>query len=78
MPDSLRAFRCVAAAVAVIAATTAGCATPDIATVATTVAPVPGSDAGADQSIRDGSGRTALFHAERLGQLQVAAILRSR
>ncbi|MCV7201048.1 hypothetical protein B7435_17355 [Mycolicibacterium peregrinum] len=35
-------------------------------------------DAGADQSIRDGSGRTALDKAERLGQLQVAAILRSR
>ncbi|OCB11246.1 hypothetical protein A5717_21115 [Mycolicibacterium porcinum] len=35
-------------------------------------------DAGADQSIRDGSGRTALDNAERLGQVQVAAILRSR
>ncbi|MEX3771002.1 ankyrin repeat domain-containing protein, partial [Mycolicibacterium fortuitum] len=35
-------------------------------------------DAGADQSIRDSSGRTALDNAERLGQLQIAAILRAR
>ncbi|WP_454231835.1 ankyrin repeat domain-containing protein [Mycolicibacterium fortuitum] len=35
-------------------------------------------DAGADQSIRDSSGCTALDNAERLGQLQIAAILRAR
>ncbi|WKG04272.1 ankyrin repeat domain-containing protein [Mycolicibacterium sp. HK-90] len=34
-------------------------------------------DAGADQSIRDASGRTALDNAERLDQTAVAAILRS-
>ncbi|WP_245662677.1 ankyrin repeat domain-containing protein [Nocardia vermiculata] len=35
-------------------------------------------DAGADPAIRDGSGRTALDNAERLGQTAVAAILRDR
>ncbi len=34
-------------------------------------------DAGADPSIRDGSGRTALDNAERLDQMAVAGILRS-
>ncbi|MEX3766837.1 hypothetical protein ABFW14_07895, partial [Mycolicibacterium fortuitum] len=39
MPGSPRAFDRTAAALAVIAATAAGCATPDVATIATTAAP---------------------------------------
>lgn len=84
MPDSRRVFSRAAAALAVIAATATGCTPPDVATGATTVAPVPGPDLLAAASnndaarVRDGSGRTALDNAERLGQVQMAAILRSR
>ncbi|WP_433685687.1 ankyrin repeat domain-containing protein [Nocardia sp. CA-119907] len=33
-------------------------------------------DAGADPSIRDGSGRTALYNAQRSGQIAIVSILR--
>ncbi|MCA4756525.1 hypothetical protein H8Z60_28870 [Mycolicibacterium fortuitum] len=49
MPGSPRAFNRTAAALAVIAATAAGCATPDVATVHTTAVPTtnaPSADPG--------------------------------